>query len=84
APYLAAPDRLATPELQSLIPQSLAAELNAVVVGREAQVLTVAMPHPTAAAVSALSKASGYAIYPVHSSAGDLAATRRRLAGGQG
>ena len=50
-----------------------------VVVGKEGQVLTVAMPRPSAAAVDALSKASGYAIYPVYSSGADLEATRRRL-----
>ena len=80
APYLADPARLAKPELQTLIPVNLAAEWNAVVVGRDGQVLTVALPSPNAAAVDALSKATGYAIYPVFSNATDLEATRRRLA----
>ena len=79
APYLADPARLATPELQQLIPPALAAEWNAVVVGREGPVLTVAIPQPNAAAVDALSKATGFAIYPVFSNAADLEATRRRL-----
>lgn len=81
-PYLADPSRLATVELQSLIPRSLASEWNAVVVGKEGQVLTVAMPRPNSAAVDALSKVSGYAIYPVYSKAMDLDATRRRLSPG--
>lgn len=80
APYLADPARLATPELQLLIPAALAAEWNAVVVGREGPVLTVAIPQPNATAVDALSKATGFAIYPVFSNATDLEATRRRLA----
>lgn len=80
APYLAEPARLATSELQRLIPSTLASEWNALVVGREGQVLTVAMPGPDAAAVDAISKVSGYAIYPVYSNAQDLAATRGRLA----
>ena len=79
APYLAEPARLATRDLQSLLPAPLATEWNAVVVGREGQVLTVAMPAPNVAAVDALSKATGYAIYPVFSNATDLEATRRRL-----
>lgn len=79
APYLADPARLATVELQRLIPAGVAAEWNAVVVGQEGQVLTIAMPTPSAAAVDALSKTSGYAIYPVYSGAADLEATRRRL-----
>lgn len=79
APYLADPARLVTPELQRLIPAAVAAEWNAVVVGQEGQVLTIAMPAPSAAAVEALSKTSGYAIYPVYSGAADLEATRRRL-----
>jgi len=82
APYLADPSRLSTPELQSLIPRSLASEWNAVVVGKEGQVLTVAMPRPNSAAVDALSKVSGYAIYPVYSNATDLDAARKRLAPG--
>ena len=79
APYLAEPARLATRELQALVPVPLATEWNVVVVGREGQVLTVAMPAPNVAAVDALSKATGYAIYPVFSNATDLEATRRRL-----
>ena len=79
APYLADPARLATPELQTLIPAALAQEWNAVVVGRDGAVLTVAIPQPNAAAVDALSKATGFAIYPVFSNPTDLDATRRRL-----
>lgn len=79
APYLADPARLATTELQELIPTSLASEWNAVVVGKEGHVLTVAMPQPNGAAVDAISKVSGYAIYPVYSNPTDLEATRRRL-----
>ncbi|MDQ3096734.1 MAG: diguanylate cyclase [Chloroflexota bacterium] len=79
APYLADPARLATSELQRLLPAGVAAEWNAVVVGQEGQVLTIAMPAPSDAAVDSLSKASGYAIYPVYSGAADLEATRRRL-----
>ena len=80
APYLADPARLATRELQAFLPAPLASEWNAVVVGREGQVLTIAVPAPNAAAVDALSRATGYAIYPVFSNAADLEATRRRLA----
>jgi len=79
APYLSDPARLARPELQALVPVALAAEWNAVVVGRDGQVLTVAIPGPSAAAIDALSKATGFAIYPVFSNATDLEATRRRL-----
>lgn len=79
APYLAEPGRLARPELQALLPATLAAEHNAVVVGRESSVLTVALPEPDAAAMDAISRATGLAIYPVYSNAADLAATRRRL-----
>jgi diguanylate cyclase (GGDEF)-like protein len=79
APYLADPARLATRDLQGLVPASLASEWNAVVVGRDGQVLTVAIPSPSTAAVDALSKATGFAIYPVFSNATDLEATRRRL-----
>ena len=79
APYLADPARLATRDLQGLLPPSLASEWNVVVVGRDGQVLTVALPSPNTAAVDALSKATGYAIYPVFSNATDLEATRRRL-----
>ncbi len=80
APYLAEPARLATRELQALLPEPLATDWNAVVVGRDGQVLTIAMPAPNAVAVDALSKATGLAIYPVFSNATDLEATRRRLA----
>jgi hypothetical protein len=79
APYLAEPARLATSELQSYIPAALAAEWNALVVGREGHVLTVALPSPSGVAVDALSKSSGYAIYPVYSNGADLEAARRRL-----
>ncbi|HKW78410.1 MAG TPA: hypothetical protein VJQ09_04865, partial [Candidatus Limnocylindria bacterium] len=74
------PARLATRELQALLPAPLASEWNAVVVGRDGQVLTIAIPAPNASAVDALSKATGYAIYPVFSNSTDLEATRRRLA----
>lgn len=80
APYLAEPSRLATAELQRHVPPAVAAEWNAVVVGRDGHVLTVAMPTPSAAAVDALSRVTGHAIYPVYSGAADLEATRRRLA----
>jgi diguanylate cyclase (GGDEF)-like protein len=80
APYLADPARLATRELQTLLPAALAAEWNAVVVGRDGHVLTIAIPTPNASAIDALSKATGMAIYPVFSNATDLEATRRRLA----
>ena len=80
APYLAEPARLATRELQAHLPGALAQEWNAVVVGREGQVLTIAIPASNAAAVDALSKATGFAIYPVFSNPTDLEATRRRLA----
>ncbi len=79
APYLAEPARLATNMLQALIPLQLATDHNAVVVGKEGQVLTVALPTPNNAAVDAISKASGFAVYPVYSNAADLEATRRRL-----
>jgi diguanylate cyclase (GGDEF)-like protein len=79
APYLAEPARLASVELQSHLPRALAAEWNAVVVGKEGQVLTVALPSPNTAAVDAISKASGFAVYPVYSNAVDLEATRARL-----
>ena len=82
APYLSDPARLATPELQAFLPTSLAQEWNAVVVGRDGQVLTVAIPAPNTAAVDALSKATGFAIYPVFSNPTDLEATRRRLGAG--
>jgi len=79
APYLAEPARLATPELQTHLPHALAVEWNAVVVGKEGQVLTVALPAPNNAAVNAISKGSGFAVYPVYSNPADLEATRRRL-----
>ena len=61
------------------MPESLAQEWNAVVVGRDGQILTIAIPSPNSVAVDAISKATGYAIYPVFSNASDLEATRRRL-----
>src|SRR5258706_1980466 len=67
APYLAEPARLATPELQTHLSHALAVEWNAVVVGKEGQVLTIALPGPNNAAVNAISKASGFAVYPVYS-----------------
>ncbi len=79
APYLAEPARLASATLQALIPRGLASDHNAVVVGKEGQVLTIALPTPNNAAVDAISKASGFAVYPVYSNAADLEATRRRL-----
>jgi len=79
APYLAEPARLASAALQALISRALANDHNAVVVGKEGQVLTVALPNPSNAAVDAISKASGFAVYPVYSNAADLEATRRRL-----
>ena len=82
APYLADPSHLATAEMQRLVPNGLASEFNALVVGRDGQVLTVALPQPNPAAVDAISKATGFAIYPVYSNPADLEATRRRLAGG--
>jgi diguanylate cyclase (GGDEF)-like protein len=78
-PYLADPSRLATRELQAVVPAALLAEWNAVVVGHEGQVITVAVPQPNASAIEALSQASGLAVYPVYSNAADLEATRRRL-----
>ena len=79
APYLAEPARLASAELQAFLPHALAAEWNAVVVGKDGQVLTVALPAANNAAVDAISKASGFAVYPVYSNAADLEAVRRRL-----
>ena len=79
APYLADPARLATAELQRYIPHALASEWNAVVVGHDGQVLTVALPQPNPAAVDSISKATGLAVYPVFSNPADLEATRRRL-----
>jgi len=49
------------------------------VVGQDGQVLTVALPQPNPAAVDAISKATGFAVYPVFSNSLDLEATRRRL-----
>ena len=43
------------------------------------EVLTVALPQPNPAAVDSISKATGFAVYPVFSNAADLEATRRRL-----
>ena len=80
APYLSDPARLATRELQQLIPLGLAQEFNVAVVGHEGQVLTIAFPSPNPAAVDAISKATGFAVYPVFSNPADLEATRRRLA----
>lgn len=82
APYLADPARLATRELQQLVPAALTQEWNAVVVGRDGHVLTVAIPQPNAAAVDAISQATGLAVYPVFSNPTDLEATRRRLSAG--
>jgi hypothetical protein len=79
APFLAEPARLASAMLQTHLPRTVAAEWNAVVVGKEGQVLTVALPMPNNAAVDAISKASGFAIYPVYSNGADLEATRLRL-----
>jgi hypothetical protein len=78
-PYLADPSRLATRELQMIVPSAVLAEWNAVVVGHEGQVITLALPQPNASAVDAISKASGLAVYPVYSNGADLEATRRRL-----
>jgi diguanylate cyclase (GGDEF)-like protein len=80
SPYLAEPARLASPALQTHLPRALATEWNAVVVGHDGQVLTVALPTPNSAAVDAISKASGFAVYPVYSNPLDLEAIRRRFA----
>jgi diguanylate cyclase (GGDEF)-like protein len=80
APYLAEPARLASAALQTHLPSALANDWNAVVVGKEGQVLTVALPMPNSAAVDAISLASGFAVYPVYSNPLDLEAIRRRLA----
>jgi hypothetical protein len=80
APYLSDPARLATRELQALIPVALAQEFNVAVVGHEGQVLTIAFPAHNPAAVDTISKATGFAVYPVFSNPSDLEATRRRLA----
>jgi diguanylate cyclase (GGDEF)-like protein len=79
SPFLAEPARLASRALQEHLPRALAVEWNAVVVGKDGQVLTVALPSPNTAAVDAISKASGFAVYPVYSNAADLDAIRRRL-----
>ena len=78
-PYLADPSRLATRQLQELVPAALLSEWNGVVVGHEGQVLTVALSQPSAQAVEAISQATGLAIYPVYAMSADLEATRRRL-----
>jgi diguanylate cyclase (GGDEF)-like protein len=78
-PYLADPSRLATKELQALVPAALLAEWNSVIVGHEGQVITVALPQPNAQAVEAISHASGLAVYPVYSNPTDLEAARRRM-----
>jgi diguanylate cyclase (GGDEF)-like protein len=78
-PYLADPSRLATPALQAIVPISLLEEWNGVVVGHEGEVLTVALPQPSAQGVEAISRATGLAVYPVYSTAANLEATRRRL-----
>ena len=78
-PYLADPSRLATAALQALVPSALLSEWNAVVVGHEGEVLTVALPQPSAPAVEAISQATGLAVYPVYATAANLEATRRRL-----
>src|SRR5207244_1649086 len=72
APYLADPSRLATSELQQLVPNGLASEFNALVVGRDGQVLTVALPQPNPSAADAISKATGFAVYPVFSNSADV------------
>jgi hypothetical protein len=46
---------------------------------REGQ-CTVALPSPNPAAVDTISKATGFAVYPVFSNPADLEAKRRRLA----
>jgi diguanylate cyclase (GGDEF)-like protein len=79
APYLSDPARLATRELQALIPVALAQEFNVAVVGHEGQVLTIAFPQPNPSAVDTISKATGFAVYPVFSNPADIEATRRRL-----
>ena len=81
-PYLADPARLARPDLQALIPRDRAEEWNAVVVGHEGPILTVALPEPDAATIDAISQATGLAVYPVYASAADLTATRRRILAG--
>jgi diguanylate cyclase (GGDEF)-like protein len=78
-PYLADPSRLATLALQSLVPGGILDEWNGVVIGHEGQVLTIALPQPSANAVEAISNATGLAVFPVYSAAADLEAARRRL-----
>jgi diguanylate cyclase (GGDEF)-like protein len=78
-PYLADPSRLATSDLQRLVPSGLLAEWNGVVVGHEGEVLTIALPQPSAQAVEAISRSTGLAVYPVYSTGANLEATRRRL-----
>jgi diguanylate cyclase (GGDEF)-like protein len=78
-PYLKNPGRLARRELQEQVPAALAEEWNLLVVGREGQVLTIAMPEPSQAAVDAVSAATGMAIYPVYSSADEIEEARRGL-----
>jgi len=77
---LADPARLASAELQRLLPAERAADWNAVVVGYDGTVITVALPEPNADVVDAISIATGLAVYPVYANPADLAATRRRLA----
>ncbi|MBI2773361.1 MAG: diguanylate cyclase [Chloroflexi bacterium] len=81
-PYLADPSRLATPTLQKTVPATLLAEHNAVVVGTEGGVITIALPRPSSAAVDAISRATGLAVYPVYSSSADIEAARGRVAAG--
>lgn len=78
-PYLADPSRLASRELQSAVAAQVLAEWNALIVGHEGKILTVALPQPSAAAVEAISKASGLAVYPVYSNPAGLEAARKRL-----
>ncbi len=79
APYLSDPARLANPELQRLVPTTLAEEWNVLVIGREGSVLTVVMPEPSNAAIEALSAATGMAIYPVYGSPDEIEAARRAI-----
>jgi diguanylate cyclase (GGDEF)-like protein len=79
APYLKDPARLAKPDLQRLIPSALAEEFNVLVIGREGQVITVAMPEPSPAATEALSSATGFAVYPVYSAATEIERARRAV-----
>lgn len=79
APYLKDPARLAKPELQKLIPAALAEEWNVLVIGREGQVITIAMPEPSPAATEALSSATGFAVYPVYSAPAEIERARRAV-----